>query len=820
MTKTATEASSLLPPVQFFVPGFYARELPVALTNQNNVVYSPDGRLFTAGYDGRVHQLRDTDGDGVEDSITTIWSKTSSDYPIGMAFHDGALYVLHRKEIARFRDADGDGIPETRDIAVAGWDDPALAQSKLFLHRRVDEALGLAIAPDGSFFVSMGNAAYNRPYLVGPEGESRYDPRIWRGCVLHISADGKSVTQIATGVRYLVSLQINREGDLFASDQEGATWLPNGNPFDELLQIQSGRHYGFPPRHPKYLPDVIDEPSVFDYGPQHQSVCGFRFNASAESAGRFGPAWWADDALLTGMSRGKLYRTKLVKTSSGYVAQTQIFAGMQAMPVDCALSPTGDLIVAAHTGKPDWGSGPNGPGRLFKLSAVDGAARPALIYPASPTETRIEFDRPLDPAMWRSLSHETSLQAGRYAVAGERYEKLRPGYVAVTRQLEHPPESIPVVSAALSRDARSLFIRTQPRTIAVQYSLSLPDRSRKQMLKGHSAALPQDGYIGLAYDLSGVMAEWAPSEKGERSELWLPHPDLHVARELSAPSAEHARFFARLRESGRLHLRGQLDLQSMLRPVFQEGSSEDNGIKTAETVEVLFTASAPLDVKVATGARLERVGKNVVRLVADSPKAWIPFEAALETSPGAEPSLEIHWSTGDDPRPRALPLRRVLVPWASPGNVLSGKAVIPELAGGDWKAGEKLFYGRAACSICHLMRGRGGEVGPDLSNLVHRDYASVLKDIEDPSATINPDNAGYRIELKDGTGFAGIVARESPEEIQLLDAGGNRNVIARAQVKSIEPMSISLMPPGLLGGLDSKEVRDLMTYLLREPQAD
>src|SRR3546814_5479076 len=77
-----------------------------------------------------------------------------------------------------------------------------------------------------------------------------------------------------TGTRFPVAMAFNAEGDLFASEQEGATWLANGNPYDELLHIQPGRHYGFPPRHPEYLPDVIDEPSVFDYKPQHQSTCG------------------------------------------------------------------------------------------------------------------------------------------------------------------------------------------------------------------------------------------------------------------------------------------------------------------------------------------------------------------------------------------------------------------------------------------------------------------------------------------------------------------------------------------------------------------
>src|SRR5881394_608722 len=63
------------PPVTLLAPGIVARELPVRLTNINNVRYAPDGRLFAVGYDGRVHVLTDTDGDGLEDRVTPYWDK-------------------------------------------------------------------------------------------------------------------------------------------------------------------------------------------------------------------------------------------------------------------------------------------------------------------------------------------------------------------------------------------------------------------------------------------------------------------------------------------------------------------------------------------------------------------------------------------------------------------------------------------------------------------------------------------------------------------------------------------------------------------------
>ena len=50
---------------------------------------------------------------------------------------------------------------------------------------------------------------------------------------------------------------------------------------------------------------------------------------------------------------------------------------------------------------------------------------------------------------------------------------------------------------------------------------------------------------------------------------------------------------------------------------------------------------------------------------------------------------------------------------------------------GAGRAGRQVFFGeQAACAKCHAVHGQGGDLGPDLSNLVHRDYASVLRDID------------------------------------------------------------------------------------------
>src|SRR5437879_12399504 len=104
------------PPVQMLVPGFSVRELPLALNNINNLVYAPDGRLFALGYDGDVFQLKDRDGDGLEDAATCFFKNEHNEIPpsIGMAWGPGGLYIASQRRVIRLRDkGDGTGELET-----------------------------------------------------------------------------------------------------------------------------------------------------------------------------------------------------------------------------------------------------------------------------------------------------------------------------------------------------------------------------------------------------------------------------------------------------------------------------------------------------------------------------------------------------------------------------------------------------------------------------------------------------------------------------------------------------------------------------------
>jgi hypothetical protein len=111
------------------VPGFRVRELPIQITSLNNIEYAPDGRLFAGGYDGRFHLLRDTNGDGLEDTVETFWKETSANYPLGMVVKDGVPYAVLADEVVRFVDTNGDGVPDRRETVVQGFDEQGSCRS-------------------------------------------------------------------------------------------------------------------------------------------------------------------------------------------------------------------------------------------------------------------------------------------------------------------------------------------------------------------------------------------------------------------------------------------------------------------------------------------------------------------------------------------------------------------------------------------------------------------------------------------------------------------------------------------------------------------
>ncbi|MBI2803551.1 MAG: HEAT repeat domain-containing protein [Planctomycetes bacterium] len=123
----------------------------------------------------------------------------------------------------------------------------------------------------------------------------------------------------------------------------------------------------------------------------------------------------------------------------------------------------------------------------------------------------------------------------------------------------------------------------------------------------------------------------------------------------------------------------------------------------------------------------------------------------------------------------------------------------------------------ANCVACHKMDGQGNEFGPDLAKLdLKLKSLDILKDVIEPSHRINEKFQTWIFETRKGKTITGLILKESPKEIQLIE-----NPLAKATpitllVKDIDSRAkspISIMPKGMLDKLTREEVLDLIAYL-------
>jgi putative heme-binding domain-containing protein len=89
----------------------------------------------------------------------------------------------------------------------------------------------------------------------------------------------------------------------------------------------------------------------------------------------------------------------------------------------------------------------------------------------------------------------------------------------------------------------------------------------------------------------------------------------------------------------------------------------------------------------------------------------------------------------------------------------------------------------------------------------------MLVNILNPSAYIRPEYVSYDLTTKDDQSLAGLMVESSAAAVTVLDRNNQRHVLARDQIKELNPSAVSLMPDGLLEALTPQQVMDLFAYL-------
>jgi putative heme-binding domain-containing protein len=130
----------------------------------------------------------------------------------------------------------------------------------------------------------------------------------------------------------------------------------------------------------------------------------------------------------------------------------------------------------------------------------------------------------------------------------------------------------------------------------------------------------------------------------------------------------------------------------------------------------------------------------------------------------------------------------------------------------------KDMFAATACIVCHRFNYDGGGIGPDLTGAGSRyTIRDLLESIIEPSKVVSDIYEAERFETENGNVMIGQIVGEEDGVYEVMV-----NPFAPDQTRRLNPDDIvsrtthdqSLMPPGLLNGLNGNELRDLIAYII------
>jgi cytochrome c oxidase cbb3-type subunit III len=145
---------------------------------------------------------------------------------------------------------------------------------------------------------------------------------------------------------------------------------------------------------------------------------------------------------------------------------------------------------------------------------------------------------------------------------------------------------------------------------------------------------------------------------------------------------------------------------------------------------------------------------------------------------------------------------------------LQGKNKAAPLPGNP-EQGKALFFGKAECSQCHMVAGEGGFIASDLS-----EYARIHEADQIRSAIVDPASAGQQarlvtVTLHGGEKYEGRVRDEDNFSVQLQSLDGTFYFLSKSDIDKMQTDSQSLMPADYGTRLNTHEMNDVISYLIR-----
>lgn len=819
----------------------------IAVDSLNRIfVLESHTHLEPSDYEGpdsdRIKILVDEDQDGVPDSNTIF----AEDFDKGMNIRfssDGHLYLVAAEAVWVIYDHDGDGVSDERKKLIE-FTEP----SSVYAHAGL---MGVAFSNDGWMYITRGNVGGSRWRLEGTDGSSiqGYGDG---GNIFRARTDGSELQEVATGFWNPFDLTFDDYGRLMATDNDPDSRGPN-----RLVHIIQGGDYGYQSLygnsgiHP-YLAWDGELPGTLPYAVGLGEAPSGLINASQTSF----PDEYHGQMITSIWEESRIVRIDLQPNGSSVIGHTEtlIQGGQQFRPVSFAADTNGviyftDWVIREYpnhgrgriwklkirseseaskrrekyaTPKPD--DGVETLEKLYEISSSDNyeelqtaltsedpfIRNAAIVVLANPEfySQNISATQSDDPdirlgsaiALKRSgneqahpvahrLLTDSDIRIRQYALkwigqagmakyrsdiesaltAGQVTEDLFKTYLATVRHLQ--PEFIEAYQTQAQQESKQLK-RELPQGFIEHF---IRDEQRSTELRAIAIKYLEKPAENVEFLISLMNHESQPELKQEVVKTLALTPHQDVAGPLVSMAQD---------EYTSTHLRAEAILALQRQPTNV----------TEEIIPLLDDSNQDIQIEAVRYLRTRLSSDGVRKALKDTYQTTDHNALKQQIALAVGDELE-----GDKPQ--------------EPSSVEEWESVLSET--GDPDRGRRVFYSiQSACSSCHSVKERGGDLGPALTNVGQsKSRDQLIQSILQPSAEISPQWQGWYIGFKDGKRISGRQINVGYDDIEIYTQSGEVVSFDKDEVESYGVSETSLMPPGLQLQLTIGDMRDLIAYL-------
>jgi cytochrome c oxidase cbb3-type subunit 3 len=133
---------------------------------------------------------------------------------------------------------------------------------------------------------------------------------------------------------------------------------------------------------------------------------------------------------------------------------------------------------------------------------------------------------------------------------------------------------------------------------------------------------------------------------------------------------------------------------------------------------------------------------------------------------------------------------------------------------GDPDRGRVLYESKGGCAACHIVRGAGSSLGPELTDIGVRRSAVYLRDaLVTPGISLPEGFLVVSVTTRDGKVVRGIRVNEDSFSIQVRDSSNHFHSFRKSELISLRKEFNQTLMPGYESKFTAAELDDLIAYL-------